>query len=252
MFFLGTIDRTGVIRRMREFGAVLLFVLLVSMANYRNPDLRVARAATTVTFQQGVSGYSGTSMKLIGGGSYGGAQDPLSTEINVRNTDDPGNEEAGLLYFDLSSIPAGSVIQSASLDLYVTYAGGTNFLKTQQILDPDNLGGAYPQGWAMGNYSGYVNGTVPVANLPARGQVDIHSFSGGAVKWKNSDSDPDGANVYGVLASPSDTKSVTSSGITSLGVTSDVQSWIETGATINEGWAIVWRRRQAAEAHRCV
>jgi hypothetical protein len=75
----------------------------------------------TVTFQDGVNGYSGTR------DTYTNSVDPAvvrGSEITfIQDIDPPTDERRSLLLFDLTSIPAGVTIQSATLQFYVNTEG---------------------------------------------------------------------------------------------------------------------------------
>jgi len=83
----------------------------------------------SVTLQQGVSGYSGTTDTEISSwymyDNYANA-----VEMAVRT----GNEKAALLRFDLSIIPAGSQVRQARLELYLTSGTRDMTLAAYQLL----------------------------------------------------------------------------------------------------------------------
>ncbi len=80
----------------------------------------VVSSCTTVSFQQGASGYTGARDAHIRQANptfnYG-----VSTPLMVDSDEPAGssNDVSTLLYWDLSSIPAGSTIQSAAIAIYV-------------------------------------------------------------------------------------------------------------------------------------
>ncbi len=79
---------------------------------------------TTVTFQDGVSGYTGTRDTYIyhvSPTTVRGAENLIIQDKNPSNV--PPDERTSLLRFDLSSIPANSTIVSAQLDFYVDSEG---------------------------------------------------------------------------------------------------------------------------------
>ena len=79
---------------------------------------------TTVTFQDGVSGYTGTRDTYIyhvSPATARGAENLIIQDKNPANS--PPDERTSLLLFDLSSIPAGVTIVSAQLDFYVDSEG---------------------------------------------------------------------------------------------------------------------------------
>ncbi len=67
-----------------------------------------------ISFQNGVNGYGGTRDTMIQSGSNKSAGSVTGLFM------DGGPDAAALLAWDLSSIPAGSVVDSVRLDLYVT------------------------------------------------------------------------------------------------------------------------------------
>jgi hypothetical protein len=92
-------------------------------------DVRSALTApATATFQDGINAYGGTADTQIvqnaAGANYGSA-----TSLNA-DGDEPGgsgSDTAILLRWDVSSIPPGSTIQSASVTLRVTNASGHDY-----------------------------------------------------------------------------------------------------------------------------
>ncbi|MFN0278472.1 MAG: cohesin domain-containing protein [Pyrinomonadaceae bacterium] len=79
---------------------------------------------TTVTFQDGVSGYTGTRDTYIynvSPATVRGAENLIIQDRNPSNV--PEDERTSLLRFDLSSIPINSTILSAQLDFYVDSEG---------------------------------------------------------------------------------------------------------------------------------
>lgn len=93
----------------------------------------------TVVFQQGNNGYTGMDDTYIS--SYGDPYAPHGFEPILavrwqRNVN--ADAEAALLHFDVSSIPAGATVQSATLDFYVTGRSNDGAIKlsSYEILRP--------------------------------------------------------------------------------------------------------------------
>ncbi len=79
-----------------------------------------ASLCTTVSFQQGTGGYTGARDGHImqNNPTYNyGATTPLLVDSDEPNGS--GNDLSALLYWDLSAIPAGSTVESASVAVYV-------------------------------------------------------------------------------------------------------------------------------------
>jgi len=98
-------------------------VVNVHPANSKNPPMG-AFGNTTVTFQDGVSGYTGTRDTYtyqISPATVRGAENLIIQDRNPSSV--PEDERTSLLRFDLSTIPANSTIVSAQLDFYVDSEG---------------------------------------------------------------------------------------------------------------------------------
>jgi poly(3-hydroxybutyrate) depolymerase len=126
-----TSDRDASTRQRRSFGACALalagcLTLSASCAGDSvmedTPDsARSASSPVTVTFRNGVSGYTGTTDVTI-------SQNTPTTNVGSASTltadgDDPGGtgkDRAALIRWDVSSIPVGSTIQSATVVLRIT------------------------------------------------------------------------------------------------------------------------------------
>jgi len=79
----------------------------------------------TVTFQDGVNAYAGTRDTHIKGGTTSTQNKNFNTATNVEICGSP--DTAALLKWDLSAIPAGSTVQSVTLNLYITDASTQSF-----------------------------------------------------------------------------------------------------------------------------
>ncbi len=103
--------------------ALFVAVFTISQTGERIVDA-AAFGNTTVTFQEGVSGYTGTKDTYIYNVSPAtprGAENLIIQDKNPAN--DPEDERTSLLRFDLSAIPSNVTIVSAQLDFYVDSEG---------------------------------------------------------------------------------------------------------------------------------
>lgn len=78
-------------------------------------------SAAVITLQEGLDGYEHVGLDIRGG--TGGANNSVNLVVG-RHTGDPGSMR-GVLGFDLSSIPAGSTINSVTLVMTVLSGDGT-------------------------------------------------------------------------------------------------------------------------------
>lgn len=86
--------------------------------------VRATREATEATFRQGLNSYTGAQDTFIA--SAAGAEqseDNSADETFVVDYDSASDERFGLLKFDISTIPAGSIIIGADLDVYINTEG---------------------------------------------------------------------------------------------------------------------------------
>lgn len=111
--------------------------------------------ATTVTFQEGVDGYAGTSDTRIYYGSVCSACDEnhgsVTWIVSVLPYSEGGNwRSSTLIKFDLSSIPAGSTISSATLSLKTTDLGSDGYspnISAFRVFKPWTEAGATGNDW---------------------------------------------------------------------------------------------------------
>ncbi|MHA2282672.1 MAG: DNRLRE domain-containing protein [Promethearchaeota archaeon] len=80
-------------------------------------------APVTVSFQDGFDGYSGTRDTKLKDGNNAGTN--FGTHANLEVDGNP--DEAALLYWDVTSIPFGSTIQSVDITVNVTNISGDNY-----------------------------------------------------------------------------------------------------------------------------
>ncbi len=136
----------------------------------------------TVSLQDGVAGYTGTLDTYIWNNSPTTSRGAEATI--VQDYDSGTNERRSLLKFDLSTIPAGSVVSSAVLQFYVTAEGqGFNMHRMlapwlesstySSLVDgvaPDDVeaASAVDGNWpGVNDYFGYITVTVPAATIQA-------------------------------------------------------------------------------------
>lgn len=190
--------------------------------------------STTVTYQEGVDGYTGST-------SVGFASSTFQSTSYVAHYHRWGDElirRHPIEHFDLGDLSSYGAVISAKLYLY--NIGGNVFteadIHVRQILDPDDLGGAYATGWEVGE--GFRAG----ANRESRDDTTSPD-----TKWQNSDPDtPEdlgadyfipilksiaGSNSYRPVSSD------TTDEIYEIDVTADVAD-MKSGATPNQGWCL--------------
>lgn len=111
--------------RLRVLFVVLLVLsLAIFTSSQKAGNVANAIVNTTVTFQDGVSGYTGTRDSYIYDVSPTTARGAENLIIQDKNPDNiPPDERTSLLRFDLSTIPANVTIVSAQLDFYVDSEG---------------------------------------------------------------------------------------------------------------------------------
>lgn len=91
--------------------------------------------ATTVSFQEGVSGYAGTRNALI---NTGNTNEHNSSAMRIRAASDG---EFSILYFDISTIPSTATVNTAVLDITVSEQNCTaETVGVKSIENPDNSG----------------------------------------------------------------------------------------------------------------
>ena len=113
----------------------------------------------TTSFQQGTGSYSGardTHIQQANVTYNYGAATPLMVDSDEPNSS--GNDVSALLYWDLSSIPAGSTIESASVTVYVenvTQSPGFDmYAMTQAWTEGTGNGSATANGATWNTYNG--------------------------------------------------------------------------------------------------
>jgi hypothetical protein len=131
----------------------------------------------------------------------------------------------GLIEFDiLSSIPAGSIINSAELTLHASFSRATNTVISLHLLTRE-----------------WNEGTTNAAGLEGSGGAPV---TGNDVTWTHAVSPgtawsaPGAAGDFSLLGSSSQTISVLNALYTWTGLQNDVQSWLNNDAT-NHGWLLL-------------
>lgn len=166
--------------------------------------VRLFQAPATITLQPGAVGTD----TYIRDGANDSNNFGASTILKVNNS---SAEEASLLEFDLSGIPVGSVIQSATLDLWLE--GGAAL--SNGVLDLHTI----TQAWVEGDKDG---------QAPPAGAGATYMSYNGQNNWANPGGD--------YLTPPIDTLTIPtlSPGWYQWDLTSAVQNWVA-GTTVNAG-----------------
>ena len=192
-----------------------------------------AQASEIIEYQQGNNQYTGATSVTFSGSRHQNAQ----RETHFFRYDGP-QRYYNLEHFQLGDLTQKGAVESAKIIFY--HVGGYSYTESEisvrQILDPDNLGAAYANGWQVG--TGFRAG----ANNESRDDSGSSD-----VKWQLSDPDsPDDLNAdyfSGILKSINDSPSFFSERGVDVGhayevdVTSDVQC-IQSRLCSNQGWAL--------------
>jgi hypothetical protein len=127
-----------------------------------------------------------------------------------------------LIAFDLSSIPAGATITSATLALYCSEGTALQTVGVFRGLTQ----------WYEGTKLSQVPGATDGSTWNQRnGNTD------GAIEWGSGGSNPGGVSGVDFAASATDSQSPTVSDWTNWTVTADVAAWM--GGTSNYGWWLI-------------
>ncbi|WP_162844817.1 tandem-95 repeat protein, partial [Pelolinea submarina] len=140
----------------------------------------VAITPTTIIFQDGLNGYTGTRDTYI----YDSSPDTVrGTETTIVQDINTGDERRSLLLFELTEIPTGATITSAELQFYVSSEGqGFNMYRMLKSWDEATIsytsnGGHFDAdgvdaessvnaNWPGDDgYTGYITVTVPAATI---------------------------------------------------------------------------------------
>ncbi|MCB2153424.1 DNRLRE domain-containing protein [bacterium] len=190
-----------------------------------DPQLTIASTTpTTSAFEEGVDSYSGTRDTTIyeaGDLSNGGGQ-----HIFVGNNSS-SSARRGFLAYDLSSIPPGSTILSASLTMTVSMDPSWETTTTQKLH-------VATTDWGEGT----VDAPDPEGNGATAQNDDATWFEArkGGVDWIT-----DGGDYIGTESASAD---VNNSAVgntitwTSAQMVADIQDWID-GSTSNYGWILI-------------
>lgn len=177
--------------------------------------VRAVRAATEATFREGTNSYAGTSDTYVWSLA---AQQSVTrgTEATfVVDYETPTDERVGLLKFDTSSIPAGSIVVGADLELYISVEGQQ--FRIYEMLQDWNEDSTY----------------TSLGGLPAFDDVDASS----AYIWNTT------FGNYDTITGATALNTTGSSGSGTVGTiriklpTSMIQDWVD-GVRPNRGWVI--------------
>lgn len=141
--------------------------------------------------------------------------------LETGTTGSPGafTQRRALVRFDLSAIPAGSTVHSATLTVAVVFGqGSTATFQVHRVL----------QAWGEGNKSGNRG------SLASTGEATWNSRMHGSTSWSAGGAEGD------YTASPSATTSLGTSGsgsFTGATIMADVQAWVNNSAP-NNGWIL--------------
>lgn len=141
----------------------------------------------------------------------------------------------GLIAFDLSSIPAGSTIQSVSLNLYMTQStGGTSSVTLHRVL----------ASWGEGISSSGNGGAGGGGGAPSEAgdATWIHRFYD-TTNWTTP-----GGDFTAAASASSSVGGIGQYAWSSAGLVADVQNWVNNGG--NFGWLIKGNEGQASSAKR--
>lgn len=180
-----------------------LALLIVTLAGY---------SQTVVTFNPFID----NSMYRELPGNSNGLGDLFS------GTNAAGDDRRALVYFDVSSIPAGAIITDVSLDLTLIQIGGaatTNDFTIHEVLEP----------WGEGTSSGTGIG-APATALDATWSHAVWPgtmwTTAGGEFTATADATTPISNVLGTYT------------FNSAGMVSRVQDWVD-GASVNMGWILI-------------
>ena len=212
-------DRIRAISKPGGFAAALFAVLFCSSAAWAQSQ--------TFVFEQGMDGYEvfeDTTIFSESDNSDGGTNGIFPGTINLPFVGVPRSRRA-FLRLDLSSIPAGSAVQSVSLQMTVSLSGG-NFgdidYALHRVAEPWN------EGSAVGQSAGGFGGTAK----PGDATWDDSEL--GVARWDSPGGDF-AANASAVTTAglPGQT-----AGWSDGGMVADVQGWIDAPET-NFGWIVI-------------
>ena len=159
---------------------IISIIFIISFSLYT-----IKATAATVTFQQGANGYAGFVDRTIGGSSnaaYSATPSPASIYLRNGSISDFNSRSSYLIWFDVSSIPSGSTITSAKLTLKSGYVYTSSVVHVRQVLDPNQLGNSFPQGWSTSGTAGS-NAFRVGANAAYRNQTGTSN----GIKWTIND-----------------------------------------------------------------
>ncbi len=188
---------------------ILLIITILILSSHVHAD--------TVTFQDGLSGYTGTTDTSIHGNA-GEATTNYGTDTTVGiQTESANYLNYGLLKFDLSSIPSNASVSSAVLSVYLNTTGssGDKTLSAYRVFKGWNESQATWNIWTTSN------------NWGTAGAKTIDD--GGSDNSGNGT----GADRKSTAAGTVVISAFQSSGFVDITITSLVQSWVDTTAANN-------------------
>ncbi len=231
---------------MKNIKKVLAFVIALSMiisAIGALPALQMTASAATynATFQKGVAGYTAARAVTT-------IQELVLPNVGAYNSNIDGDlmitggslaRRSGIIYFDLSSIPADAVITSAHMELYLIMPGTTTLknFEIRRITDVDGKG---------------MWGTPTL--LPGSAKSGIYNTG---VAFARRDGINDGKNIANpwITGTPGVISTIIDSSIKSADfnlpgtldanalyystpdLTADIQKWVA-GTDVNQGWML--------------
>ncbi len=209
------------------------------------------RATDAIVFQDGVDGYDGTRDNTIyedRATNSNGGQDMIFTGATASSI------RRALLQFDVSQIPAGSIIQSVELLLELDLSGPQ--ASNQQIHTLHRLSREWGEGTADSSSPDPPASPNPGGlGAPARdGDATWEQAKHNQVDWTTAGGDFVAApsatfsvNSYNSAAPPDNIYTVGSEG--SPGIVDDVQGWIDDPET-NYGWIFIGDESGSRNARR--
>ncbi len=230
----GSGERPAYAYRSGGIYAVTLEVVDVGIPNLSATASTSATISNAYTDQVTLSAIQDNTIYSESDSSYGGGM-CLQVGRPTQSTANRLQIRRALVQFDLTSIPAGSHIVSARLNLFRYLSGGPgNHLRIYRLL----------QAWGEGN-SGASQSCTPPPRQLGRAPTESSStwnyrFFGTGAVWNTDAGDPlHGGNFQ---SASSDSENVypgdQSVGLTSSGITSDAADWVRDPAS-NHGWVLL-------------
>lgn len=124
---------------------MVLSVQVKNLSQLIRPASQLAQVPTSITvkFQQGTNNYNGAVDRYLYG-TYSGIASPSTFVLRISPY-----KFYYLIWFDLSSIPDNATVISATLSFKPGYVyTNPTVVNVRKIIDPDNLGVSWTQGWS--------------------------------------------------------------------------------------------------------